>query len=36
MAPAAIPAGVIDRIVEVLEPEEVWLFGSRAGIPDRG
>jgi uncharacterized protein len=30
MAVAAIPPGVIDRIVEVLDPEEVWLFGSRA------
>ena len=27
---AVLPAGVIERIVEVLEPEEVWLFGSRA------
>jgi predicted nucleotidyltransferase len=27
---AAVPAGVIERIVEVLEPEAVWLFGSRA------
>jgi predicted nucleotidyltransferase len=26
----ALPAGVLDRIVEVLEPEQVWLFGSRA------
>jgi len=30
MAAAAIPPGVIERIVEVLAPEEVWLFGSRA------
>lgn len=30
MADPAIPPGVIDRIVEVLDPEEVWLFGSRA------
>jgi uncharacterized protein len=30
MAAVAIPPGVIERIVEVLEPEEVWLFGSRA------
>lgn len=30
MAAAAIPPGVLDRIVEVLDPEEVWLFGSRA------
>jgi uncharacterized protein len=30
MPAAAIPSGVIDRIVEVLDPEEVWLFGSRA------
>ena len=30
MAPTAIPPGVIDRIVEVLDPDEVWLFGSRA------
>lgn len=27
---SAIPPGVIDRIVEVLDPDEVWLFGSRA------
>jgi uncharacterized protein len=26
----SLPPGVIQRIVEVLEPEEVWLFGSRA------
>lgn len=26
----AVPPGVIERIVEVLAPEEVWLFGSRA------
>jgi predicted nucleotidyltransferase len=30
MASVAVPPGVIDRIVEVLDPEEVWLFGSRA------
>jgi predicted nucleotidyltransferase len=30
MSLVSIPAGVIERIVEVLEPEEVWLFGSRA------
>lgn len=30
MVAAAVPAGVIERIVEVLDPEEVWLFGSRA------
>ena len=30
MAAVAIPPGVIERIVEVLEPEEVWLLGSRA------
>ena len=27
---SAIPPGVIDRIVEVLDPDEVWQFGSRA------
>jgi predicted nucleotidyltransferase len=26
----ACPPGVIDRIVEVLHPEQIWLFGSRA------
>jgi uncharacterized protein len=26
----ALPTGVIERIVSVLDPEEVWLFGSRA------
>ncbi|HEV7558433.1 MAG TPA: nucleotidyltransferase domain-containing protein [Kofleriaceae bacterium] len=30
MATVALPSGVIERIVEVLSPEEVWLFGSRA------
>ena len=30
MAAVAIPPGVIERIVDVLAPEEVWLFGSRA------
>lgn len=30
MVAVAIPPGVIERIVEVLEPDEVWLFGSRA------
>lgn len=38
MAPVAIPPVVIERIVEVLEPEEVWLFGSRArrAVPGPG
>lgn len=27
---ANVPPGVIERIVEVLAPEQVWLFGSRA------
>lgn len=26
----SLPEGAIERIIEVLEPEEVWLFGSRA------
>ncbi len=30
MANAALPAGVLEQIVEALQPEEVWLFGSRA------
>ena len=30
MLAATLPEGVIERIVEVLDPEEVWLFGSRA------
>jgi len=30
MVAVAVPPGVIERIVEVLAPEEVWLFGSRA------
>ena len=30
MVAVALPPGVIERIVEVLAPEEVWLFGSRA------
>ena len=30
MAVVTVPPGVIERIVEVLDPEEVWLFGSRA------
>ncbi|HVV84031.1 MAG TPA: nucleotidyltransferase domain-containing protein [Kofleriaceae bacterium] len=27
---ANLPTGVLERIVEVLAPEQVWLFGSRA------
>jgi predicted nucleotidyltransferase len=30
MVAPSVPAGVIERIVEVLDPDEVWLFGSRA------
>ena len=30
MAAGGLPDGVMDRILEVLHPEEVWLFGSRA------
>jgi predicted nucleotidyltransferase len=30
MSDVAIPPGIVERIVEVLEPEQVWLFGSRA------
>ena len=30
MAAAKLPEGAMERILEVLEPEEVWLFGSRA------
>ena len=30
MDAATVPPGVIERIVEVLDPEEIWLFGSRA------
>lgn len=30
MAVVTVPPGVLDRIIEVLAPEEVWLFGSRA------
>ena len=30
MVAANLPHGVIERIVEVLDPEEIWLFGSRA------
>jgi predicted nucleotidyltransferase len=30
MVAAGLPDGVMDRILEVLQPEEVWLFGSRA------
>jgi predicted nucleotidyltransferase len=26
----ALPPGAIERIVEVLQPEQLWLFGSRA------
>lgn len=28
--PSAVPADMIARIVDVLHPEQVWLFGSRA------
>ena len=30
MAVVAVPPGVLERIVEILAPEQVWLFGSRA------
>jgi uncharacterized protein len=30
MGEVSLPPGVIERIVEVLEPDQVWLFGSRA------
>jgi uncharacterized protein len=30
MVTAGLPAGVLERIVATLDPEEVWLFGSRA------
>ena len=30
MIAVTVPPGVIERIVEVLKPEEVWLFDSRA------
>lgn len=30
MESAALPFGVLERIVAVLAPDEVWLFGSRA------
>ena len=30
MVATTLPHGVIERIVEVLDPEEVWLFGIRA------
>lgn len=26
----AVPPGILERIVDTLDPEEVWLFGSRA------
>jgi predicted nucleotidyltransferase len=28
--PVIVPASFIERIVETLHPEEIWLFGSRA------
>jgi predicted nucleotidyltransferase len=28
--PALVPAHMLERIVETLHPEQVWLFGSRA------
>jgi len=28
--PIALPPGVVERIVQILAPEQVWLFGSRA------
>jgi uncharacterized protein len=34
VATTTLPHGVIERIVEVLDPEEVWLFGSRARETD--
>lgn len=30
MSKTGLPAGVIERIVEVLAPTQIWLFGSRA------
>ncbi|KAB2884692.1 MAG: nucleotidyltransferase domain-containing protein [Kofleriaceae bacterium] len=30
MVSVVLPPGVIERIVDVLAPEAVWLFGSRA------
>lgn len=30
MARSPLPPGVIERIVQVLEPDAIWLFGSRA------
>ena len=30
MATATLPEGALETIVAALEPEEVWLFGSRA------
>jgi hypothetical protein len=30
MVAPTLPDGVIERVVEVLDPEEVWMFGSRA------
>lgn len=30
MVAVAVPPGIIGRIVEVLDPDQVWLFGSRA------
>jgi predicted nucleotidyltransferase len=30
MVMVAVPPGILERIVETLDPEEVWLFGSRA------
>jgi predicted nucleotidyltransferase len=30
MDTVVLPPGVIERIVEVLDPEELWIFGSRA------
>jgi polyphosphate kinase 2 (PPK2 family) len=30
MTAAGLPDGAMDRILEVLQPEQVWLFGSPA------
>jgi hypothetical protein len=30
MTVVEIPPGLIERVVETLAPEEIWLFGSRS------
>lgn len=36
VSPEPVPADLLERIADVLHPEQVWLFGSRARGDARG